>query len=298
MKRRWIAAAAATMWLAGVASSYAQTSVMARAWSWDFAWSIYDANPNDGLAPSVSFLDPVNAWRSFANVRFEETTTGDLVAFESGSGFSAAGVEPATVSKAVSSTALQGSAGIRSYDGGTAASIRLDGPGLFGTAHAGISSTATGPLSATFYNLVLGPGTGLLMSTWAQVDRWLQPESMTGRLDYADAYVELFTQFSRPDANGLYSASLRVQSPSVVSRVSGHGGDRPFVWHTTNREQLSLQFENLTDGPLVGRIRVSTNVFARSGAVAVVPEPASAALLFIGGGVLLVAMRRRAGKPA
>lgn len=136
------------------------------------------------------------------------------------------------------------------------------------------------------------------MSTWAQVDLWLQPEFLTGRFDYADAYVELFTQFSRPDANGLYNASLRIQSPIEMLRYVGSSADHPFVGHITDRKQLSLQFENLTDGPLVGRIRVSTNVFAISGAVAVVPEPASAALLLMGGGIVFVALRRRAGKVA
>ena len=250
MKKLWLGAVAA-MWLAGVASSYAATLVQARASSWDFSWSICDAKPDDGLAPSVSFLDSANAWRSFVLLDLSyNVENGAAIAVDSSTAYAAAGAEPAALFRSISPSAGYSGAGIRSRDGGLVANSALNGPGLSGSAYAGISSTATDISSDTFYNLVLGPGTGLRMSTWSKVERWVTREYFSDRFDFAVAQVQLFTRFSRPDANGFYNAATRVASPVETLRIVGDGGDFSAAYYATDTQQLSLQFENLTDGPL------------------------------------------------
>ncbi len=297
MKIRWVGVVAA-MWLAGVASSYAATLVHAKASSWDFSWSIYDANPDDGLAPSVSFLDAANAWRSLVQLELSyNVENGATIAVDSSTAYAAAGAEPAVLARSISPSAGYSGAGIRSRDGGLVANIALNGPGLSGSAYAGISSTATDIPSDTFYNLVLGPGTGLRMSTWSKVERWVTREYFSDRFDFAVAQVQLFTRFSRPDANGFYNAATRVASPVETLRIVGDGGDFSAAYYATDTQQLSLQFENLTDGPLVGRIRVDARADASTGGVAVIPEPGSAALMLLGVAGLVCAVRRRTARP-
>ena len=295
MKKLWITASAIT-WLVGASHAVAATSVVAaRARSWDFSWSIYDANPNDGLAPSVSFLDPEHAWRSLAQLNLR-VVDGAEIEGHSIANYVPAGSAPSDAAATIAHSAGSGGAGVRSRDGGLSASIGLIDPGLSGSSHAGISSTATDRTSPTFYNLVLGPGTGLRMSTWSQVERWI---TRFGSDDFAGAQVALYTQFSPPDANGLYNAAARVFSPQRVASTYAFASDFGVGGYDSSTTQLSLVFENLTSDVLVGRIRVSAdaNVLTDLTPTVAVPEPGSAALMLLGAAGLVCASRRRTERP-
>lgn len=79
-KTVWVTAAALVAAGGGVSSADAAVlAVQGRAQISYFAWSIYDADPNDGLAASMSFLDSTNAMRSSTSMYLYKTVDGEEI---------------------------------------------------------------------------------------------------------------------------------------------------------------------------------------------------------------------------
>jgi hypothetical protein len=158
-------------------------------------------------------------------------------------------------------------------------------------AHAGLSTSATGTLSPTFYNLVLGPGTGVRITGYGIAEAWL---STSGQ--QAIATTELYTSFSPRAADGSFQSALRRDDYDGV-QVWLDQYDLAFqlphdtLVKRTDERWLWLMHENLSDAEEIGRVRFAS--YAYGSALAPVPEPSAWAVLLLGMAGLSIVLRRR-----
>lgn len=295
-KTVWVTAAALVAAGGGVSSADAAVlAVQGRAQISYFAWSIYDADPNDGLAASMSFLDSTNAMRSLTSMYLYKTVDGEEIQYSSKSTYSpSTNLVPIDTRAQVVRSDGAGGSWVRP-DSYMRAQGQVFDAGIGFNASAGFSTTATEGFSPTFYNLMLGPGTGVKLSAYGIAESWLAG----GRGSYSGSYVQLFARFSAPAASGEYdpahgitksdrvSADLYADSPEVIA----NNGQLTLQMKQRN---LNLTFENLTGQAMVGRIRALTDASGESLSVfAPVPELGSAALLLLGASGLVMLGRRQ-----
>lgn len=283
---RMVLAAAAAM-AAGAAQ--AQVSVQDTLWAQTRArlgalnLSIYDATPDDGVAASFRFLDAANAWRTFTYIGvYAPSDSNEDLAFRDQMTFAphaepvVAGVQSVGIFTADGFRGAGGAWGLASNEIGAQGQAR--GLDRAFSAHAGLSSTATGLNSPTFRNLVLGPGTGVRLSAYGITEAWL---GIYG--ESASAYVELMAEFSAPDAMGVYQPALAQRSYDWLHSYLDQDSPEmamPYdrLVKVMDQRALTLSFENLTDAEMVGRVRFMAN----GDGVSMVPEPGAAWLLLVG----------------
>lgn len=159
--------------------------------------------------------------------------------------------------------------------------------------YGGVSTTATGSAAPGFWNLYLGPHTGVSIDAHSFVEVWLRDRCLTTCGDiYAAA--GLFAQFA-PEST--VDPGLPVQSQLVTRstanalelwdpNITGSGT----LLHASSSRDLHLVFENTSNVEVLGRIRWDTQVVG----VSAVPEPGSA-LLWAAGLASFALRRRRAG---
>ena len=295
-KTVWVTAAALVAAGGGVSSADAAVlAVQGRAQISYFAWSIYDADPNDGLAASMSFLDSTNAMRSLTTMSLYRTADGEEIQSSSKSTYSpSTNLVPIDTRAQVVRSDGAGGSWVRP-DSYMRAQGQVFDAGIGFDASAGFSTTVTnGPLP-TPYNLMLGPGTGVRLSAYGIAESWLA----SGRGAYSSSYAGLSTRFSLPTANGEYDpahgirqsdfvrADLDFASPEVIA-------NNGLLTLKINQRSLNLTFENITAHAMVGRIGAFTDASGESLSVfAPVPEPGSAALLLLGASGLVMLGRRQ-----
>lgn len=249
--------------------------------------TIYDATPGDGVAASAYFLDPVQAWRSYVFIGVNDYAGNDM-GFDFHVGFSATGPapQPVDVMSGIWPVAGLGGAGgswvaatgqVGAQGGSSAAGI-----GYY--ASAGLSTTATEQLSPTFYNLVLGAGTGVVISAEGCTEVWLSHQG-----EYASAYTDLYASFSPRAADGSYQSVLRknvydgrsawldATSPELGWLPPGTG-----LAYQQQKGSMQVTYENVSDAEQIGRVRFSAGVDGVALPAANVPEPQSAWMLLAG----------------
>lgn len=295
-------------WTRLIVASVACSAVAAEAQVQDTLWSqtrarlgqlsfsIYDAMPGDGVAPSLRFLDSASAWRTLTSIDvYVPSSDADSLAFRNEVTFAAhqdplrAGVQSVGIFTADGFRGAGGAWGLASNEIG--AQGQAWGLDRAFNAHAGLSSTATSNISPTFRNLVLGPGTGVSLSAYGITEAWL---GLYG--EYAWAQAQLLAEFSAPDADGVYQAALAQRSnDTIVSYLDQNSWQlaAPYdgLVKVIDQRQLSLSFENLTAADMVGRVRFSAD--GQGASAMPVPEPAAAWLLLAGLPLLGWMARRR-----
>ena len=293
-----------------VAAADAQTLAQSRARLQNLSYEIYDAVPSDGIAAQARFLDEANAWRTqlyfeayrdddqspyshYSNDDYESVVSKDAMAY---------GAHRVPVTPQIESVGVYPTEGYGAAGGSWGSALPLVGAqglslarGVSFDAFAGFSTTATGNLSPTFYNLVLGAGTGVRIGGYGRAEVWLSDAG-----SWASAYVELFARFSPRAADGSFQNQLRVTRRDVVwveidlTDPAFQLPHDPLVKRVSER-WMSLTYENLSDQEQIGRVRFSS---AASGeAMAPVPEPQAWALMLLGLPLLLAWRHRRASQP-
>lgn len=278
----------------------AQTIVaQTRARLFSISLTVYDALPDDGIAPSVTFLDDVNAWRSYGYLGiYRQADQSDVLSkkvleFQP----DARPLLPAATVAATWPIEGAGAAGASGFYPTSSVKVLAQGQifdgGLGYTAHAGLSSTATGERSPTFYNMVLGVGTGVILNAWGQAEAWLNTSGSV-----AGSSAEVYSTFSDMGPSGQYQPMQAVTRRDAVdvyldaAMPEVTGATTPLAYVTSTR-LLSIMYANDTDHAQIGRVRFAADSYAESAPLASVPEP-SGFWLLSGGVPLIWAARRRA----
>jgi len=258
---------------------------------WGVQYRIYDATPDDGNDPSVSWYSDMH-YRLLLTSEVGDNVNGDfnqevlyyprfLDAFE------------ATYSVGVA--APEGSATGKNdvpYVLDATSSVSADGHLAYG--YAGLSTTASGQIELGFYNMILGPGTGIELKGYAQVRAALGAGSkcVDDQCTNGFADASLYATFGSPDPA---SPWLPVERQTVSESLSALVDASPYCSGAScSLDQrsglISLTYENRSAGDEIGRIR--WDVMAQS--VAAIPEPGTYALM--AAGIAFLALRGR--KPA
>ena len=260
-------------------------------------YTIYDATPSDGVAASAYFLDPAQAWRSQAYISVTNYVDDEL-GFDEHLSYSPAGP---TVLSSAQSAALWPAAGLGGAGGAYISTVGQVGAqgqslaaGIGYSAFGGLSTTASGIISPTFYNLILGPGTGVTITAEGTAEVWLSHQG-----EYASAYTQLYATFSPRAADGSYQSVLRknvydnrsawldATSPELGWLPPGTG-----LAYQQQQGLMQVTYENLSDAEQIGRVRFSASADGLSLPAANVPEPQSAWMLLAGLACLAFAGKR------
>lgn len=268
------------------ASVSAEIVSQARAQLENLTYTIYDANPNDGLAPTAWFVDPAKAFRTLASVSIYRVTDGSNIVYEEKLSYA---VDASPISPSLEHAAIYPAAGAGGAGGAwiTAPSTLVAqgqafDAGVGFSASSGLSTTGSGQITPTFYNLILGPGTGVSISATGTAYAWLNTQGQ-----YAGANAQLFARFSPQASDGSFQGQLQKTTADTVGvsldlsspEVTAAAGALAYV---SDRRQLYLSYENLTAINHIGRVRFLTSANGEALPAAVVPEPATSALLGLG----------------
>lgn len=252
------------------------------------------------MAPSFAFLDAANAWRTqlyFDGYTVDADFNYDQEVVWLERTLYAAPSEPLALQGA--SVGVAEAEGLGVAGGAWAHDSVLVGAqgqawsaGLHFSAFSGLSTTATGNLSPTFFNLVLAAGTGVRIRGYGITEAWLSESG-----EYASARVELFSRFSPRAVDGSYQHELRIDGYDELEPWIGKYDSVFQLPHErlvkySDERWLSLSHENLSDAEQIGRVRFAA--YADAGTQAVpVPEPHRIWLLLAGLPLLGWAARRR-----
>lgn len=284
--RQWLITCLFSLGCAASAPAWsASPAAQARAEVGPFKWSVFDANPNDGLEPSITFIDATNALRSLAEVYIYKIGDDDdsQMLYDSAAAFSSSNdLRPSAATKTVTSGQNHSGAGIVATPNGNGALLsvgRVFDKGLGFVAYSGISSSGSEFLSPTFHNLILGPGTGITLSTSAKLQVLLE----VGRGEFAVALVDLLAEF-QPVFLGNFdekyaSQQFEEQFVQLDSDVSSGWFVSDTIRYRENEVDLTISYENRADYAEIGRFRVSAYAY---GEALPIPEPGSAFLLVLG----------------
>jgi hypothetical protein len=263
--RATIAAAIALLAAVPAAASTATASMS------DFHVELIDLDPNDGIAPSITF---------------QNLQGGSFIAAESGA--------PGHV---LTDTHMGGAAfgagSSSSTSGSTSALASFAGdpraPGAGGAATASASTFLQGLYGASTVQL----GDGAMYAPFTL-------SADTRLVITADASASALSTFADPHADTWASVFLKLTDATGAGSVSTDSasaeqfamiGDTPSA--STDTRQITISFENLTSGDLGGIFYGSVDAYAADLPPAAVPEPVGLPLLAAGLGLLAWRVRRR-----
>jgi len=245
-----------------------------------FSVTLYDLNPGDGVAPSITFANS-GAYGSYVRTSASDGAVGS----QSNNAWSLQSFGPASASAAVglaqASAAISGS---------------LNGGGLTYSAQGSIGDFQGLTFSVSPYTLAVFNGTfDLFAQTTVGQITTTQPYYYLTENSGASASISVYgagvagSQGSQQSSQSrqIYAYSNQVYDPQT--------GQYTFTGQTFSEVAVPLaaSFTNFTSGSQSGTLNLSLSVTGTSSIPAAVPEPATYAMMFAGLAVLLAARRRR-----
>lgn len=262
-----------------------------------FTITLYDLNPGDGIAPSISFSISNGQYGSYARTTANDGTAGS----QTGNTWSLQPFGPTSASSVVglasASASLSGT-----LAGGSTLTAQGSAPGTtllgYGTDYSAAASTG----SDYYYGglaFALSPDTlavfGGSYSLFAQttVGQVVSPP-FNYYSETATAGASISVNGTGPAGSGTQqsgqSQSLYASYQSTYDPVTGQ-----FVYTGQTLSALNVPlaatFTNASASPISGTLVVSVSVNGNSRILAAVPEPATYGLMFAGLAVLLVQRR-------
>ena len=235
----------------------------------DFHIELVDLDPNDGIAPSLTFQNVQGG----PFIAAESGAPGNVLtdAHQGGLPFGAGS----------SSSARGGASALSSFMGDPRA------PGAGGTASASAQTGTRGLYGASTVQL----GDGAIYAPFTL-------SADTRLVITADASASALSTFDDPHADTWASVFLKLTDATGAAGVSTDSASaEQFAMTgapTVDRRQFSLSFENLTSADLGGIFYGSIDAYAADLSPAAVPEPGGLPLLAAGVGLLAWRLRRRA----
>lgn len=292
-----------------LAAADAQVLSQSRARLQDLSFEIYDAVPNDGIDAQAWFMDETNAWRTHLYFEIYRDDDQSPFSYFAGNYESLIYQEPVAyaahqvpVTPKVDFVGVYEPEGFGAAGGAWGSALPMVGaqgqslaPGVSFSAYAGFSTVGTANLSPTFYNLVLGAGTGVRIGGYGMSEVWLSEAGA-----WATAYVELNARFSPRAGDGSFQPGLaEVRTDWIGTDIerTAYEFEEPHdtLVKRSDSRWMSVAHENLTEQQQIGRVRFS--VSADGEALAPVPEPHAGALMLLGLPLLLVWRFRRGVHP-
>lgn len=238
----------------------------------DFHIELVDLDPNDGIAPSLTFQDVLGG--SF--IAAESGAPGHVLTdtHQGGAPFGAA----------TSSSTHGAASALSSFTGDPRA------PGAGGSASATASTGLAGLYGASTVQL----GDGAIYAPFTL-------SADTRLVITADASASALSTFTDPHADTWASVFLKltdatgtgsVSTDTAIAEQFAMTGGTPSA--TTDTRQITISFENLSGADLGGIFYGSIDAYAADLSPSAVPEPGGLPLLAAGLGVLAWRLRRRA----
>jgi len=232
----------------------------------DFHVELIDLDPNDGIAPSLTFQDLQGG--SF--IAAESGTPGHVLT-DTHQGGTPLGVGSSSSTRGAASALASFTGDPRGQGASALASASLGARGLYGASTVQLGDGAIyAPftLSADTRLVITADASASALSTFAdpQTDTW------------ASVFLKL------TDASGTGSVSTDTASAEQFAMIGGTPGA------TVDHHLMTITFENLTGGDLGGIFFGSIDAYAAD--LAPVPEPGSLPLALAGLGFLAWRLRR------
>jgi len=263
-----------------------------------FSVTLYDLNPGDGVAPSITFANS-GAYGSYVRTSASDGAVGS----QSNNAWSLQSFGPASASAAVglaqASAAISGSlngGGLTYSAQGSALGTALPNFPTNYSASASIGDFQGLTFSVSPYTLAVFNGTfDLFAQTTVGQITTTQPYYYLTENSGASASISVYgagvagSQGSQQSSQSrqIYAYSNQVYDPQT--------GQYTFTGQTFSEVAVPLaaSFTNFTSGSQSGTLNLSLSVTGTSSIPAAVPEPATYAMMFAGLAVLLAARRRR-----
>lgn len=281
--------------LAGVAAAPAVAGSSASASIGPFTVTLYDLNPVDALAPSITFHTDFGGQGSFASSSAIDPAAGS----QSGSGWSLTAFGPASSSSAVGLASATGSVsgtlagGISFAAAGAAQGSVVPGWATQFSASAASSNYYPGlSFDLSPFTLVVFSSTASLQAT---TTLGMDPSSYVS--ESANASVSLSISGPSPSGSGSQvSNDSHSLYASYVGMYDYNTGTFVYSGQSFSLDDvaLSASFTNYTAALMTGNLNVSASV-AGSTPMQPVPEPGTVAMLMAGLATVAFVARRRRG---
>jgi hypothetical protein len=235
----------------------------------DFHIQLVDLDPNDGIAPSLTFQNVLGG--SF--IAAESGAPGHVLTdtHQGGAPFGA-GMSSSTRGAASALSSFTGDPRAPGAGGSASATASTGLQGLYG------ASTVQLGDGAIYSPFTLSADTRLVITADASASAL-----STFTDPHADTWASVFLKLT--DATGTGSVSTDTASAEQFAMTGGLA--------TTDTRQITISFDNLTAADLGGIFYGSIDAYAADLSPSAVPEPGGLPLLAAGLGVLAWRLRRR-----
>lgn len=286
--------------LSVVCASPAMAAVSASANISSFTVSLYDLNPLDGVAPTITWSQP--AYASYGN--FTQAYVYDNSGYGSGgyvtnySGLGSSNISTGSSSHASATASVAASSSALTPSGVVSAS-----GSAYATASSGTTSFYGYAVDPYYYynSFVLSANTAVVFTATAasQAATTVGYNSKTGQSESASATATLTVSGTGPSGTGYQSASDSVSSYAsyvwggyTYDPVAGGYSYNYLPQSASSSATLVGSFVNVSKGNLTGQLQVQAYANGYTSVVAV-PEPETYAMLLAGLGMIGAVARRR-----